>query len=150
MSTWISFAFVVFRLIIRVRAFGNLQLDDFLVVAAWFMLLAAAIVWHYKIYFVYELYDVLAGKTPPVSFLTDYKSFMPNIITWNVLFYSSLWSIKFSFLIFFRRLGSKVKSHIIWWWVVLGLAVIGYIVCVADIDWDCSLKSVAYITSGSS
>lgn len=141
---------MVFRLSVRLHTFGNVQLDDYLVVAAWFMLLAAAVVWQYKIHFVYELFDVLTGHTPSASFLSDYKSFMPNIITWNVLFYSCLWSIKFSFMVFFRRLGSKLRTHVIWWWVVLSLAVIGYIGCVADIDWDCSLKSVAYITSKNS
>lgn len=145
----VSFLFLVLRLTIRVRSFNKLQFDDCLVAAAWLMLLASSIVWQSKAYILYWLYDVVHGKTQfSMDFLDEYSTFMPHIVTWNVLFYSCLWSIKFSFLMFFRRLRSKVERwQTIWWWVVFAITLSTWVACIADIDYKCSVRSVIYILS---
>lgn len=145
----ISCLFVIFRLAVRVRTFKKLQADDYLTVAAWCMFLASSIVWQLKAYILYWLYDVVYGRTQfSTEFLHDYSTFMPQIVTWNVLFYSCLWSIKFSFLVFFRRLQSRVeRAQRIWWWVVFAITVATWVVCIADIDYNCSLRNVIYILS---
>lgn len=145
-AVWISFAFMIFRLSVRIRSFGHIQLDDYFVIVAWCMLLTSAIIWQLKAYVVYWLYAVQSGEVAPsADFLAAYENFMPQITTWNILFYSCLWAIKLSFLIFFRRLGSRTKSHVIWWWVVLGVTLIAWVGCIADIDWACSLNGISWI-----
>lgn len=144
-----SCLFVIFRLVVRVRSFKKLQVDDYLVVAAWCMFLASSIVWQIKAYILYWLYDVVHGRLQHLTgFLREYPTFMPHIVTWNVLFYSCLWTIKFSFLVFFRRLQSRVeRKQRIWWWVVFTITVITWVACIADIDYNCSLRSATYILS---
>lgn len=125
-----------------------MQSDDWLVIVAWLMLLTYTIAWQIKGYFLYWMYDIYSGKTLPTeTFFEQYTTFLPFIFLWNSLFYSSLWAVKLSFLIFFRRLGSKAKSHRIWWWVVVILTVGAYVGCITDmsIDYKCSLGDLDYI-----
>ena len=50
-------------------------------------------------------------------------------VSW--LFMSCLWSVKLSFLIFFRRLGQKAKGHKTWWRWVLTSIILSCIVSTA-------------------
>lgn len=146
--TWVSFAFLIFRLIVRMRSFGKFQIDDYLVIAGWCMLLTSASIWQTKAYIVYWLYQIQDDpSTFTMDFLAAEATMMPHITTWNVLFYSCLWSIKFSFLFFFRRLYPIAKAHKIWWWIVFAITLITWIASIADIDWECSLKSIDWIQS---
>lgn len=147
-ATALSFLFLVFRLVVRVQSFHKLQSDDWLVIGAWLMLLVFSITWQVEIYFLHWMHDVLNGKTLPTeAFYKQYTTFLPFIVAWSYLYYSSIWAVKLSFLIFFRRLGSKVKSQQIWWRVVLLLTVGAWIACVADIDYKCTLGDLDVIQS---
>lgn len=111
------------------------------------MLLAFSITWQLEAYFLTWMYDVLNGKVPPTeAFFNQFATFLPYIVIWNYLFYSSLWAVKFSFLVFLRQLGSKAKSHQIWWWVVTSLTLAAWVACVADIDYKCTLSGMDYIS----
>lgn len=148
-STALSLLFLAFRLAVRFHSSRRLQSDDWLVIVAWLMLLAFTIAWQIKIYFLFWMEDVFIGKTPPTdAFYHHQASFLPFVVIWNYLFYSSLWAVKLSFLIFFRRLDSKViKFHRIWWWVVLFLTIVAWIGCVADIDYGCTIGDTEFILS---
>jgi hypothetical protein len=63
----------------------------------------------------------------------------------QILFYSSLWCIKFSFLVFFYRLSSKIKAFRIWWFVVCFCTAAVYIASVGDIEYKCSFEGIEYI-----
>lgn len=131
----------------RFKGFRKLFADDFLVIAAWLMLLASDIVWQVKVGVLYWQYGVSAGTIPlSLEFLEAFQTFMPQIITWNVLFYCCLWSIKFSFLLFFRRLGTDIIAPKYWWFVTV-LTACGLIACIGDIDYVCTLKDIMYIMS---
>ena len=54
-----------------------------------------------------------------------------------VFFYTSLWAIKTSFLLFFRRLGHNVTGQKVIWWCVFGFTVASYFVCIGDIQYTC-------------
>lgn len=140
----ISLLFIVFRLAVRVRSFSKLFLDDILVVLAWFMFLASTIVWQVKVHVLYWEYDVNNGRAPPTpAFLNAFQHFIVHVVTWNVLFYSALWTVKASFLVFFRRLDSNVVGWRRWgWYVVYVVCVLTYIACIADIDYGCSVADV--------
>ena len=121
-------------------------MDDGLAVLAAVILLAYAIIWQVQGQVLYELYDVAAGKKQmTLEFERQYNTFMRYIAPVTILFYSCLWAVKFSFLSFFRQLGSKAKAHRIWWNVVLFVTVGVYIVSVGDIYYKCSLGGLEYI-----
>lgn len=146
--TIVSFAFLIFRLAIRIRAFRKLQIDDYFVIAAWLMFLASAIIWQMKAHIMYLLYDITTGKaTFTEEFIQAYSTLMPQITTFSLLFYLCIWSIKFSFLFFFRKLGSgtQVRAHTRWWWAVFGLTIVGLVGSIADFDFKCSLSDITYI-----
>ncbi len=140
-----SLAFVIARLVVRIRSFSKLFVDDYLIIAAWFMFLASAIVWKIKAHTMFELYALQRGEIPfTTDFLNAYATFLPHIVTFNTLFYTCIWSVKASFLVFFYRLGAVIE-HRWWWWTVVVLTFCGWVACIADIDYQCSVSDITWI-----
>jgi hypothetical protein len=42
------------------------------------------------------------------------------------LFWSCLWSVKASFLAFFKRLTNNLKAHVIAWWIIVGITALAF------------------------
>lgn len=110
-------------------------------------MLGTSILWQIKLPVLYEYYAVMAGKRPfDAAFVDKHTAFLRALVPFTILFYSTLWLVKLSFLIFFRRLGSKVKGQKIWWWFILVVTVLTWLACIADIDYRCLLDSyLSYI-----
>ena len=143
-----SLCFLIFRLTVKIRSFRRIYTDDCLVILAWAMLLGSAILWQVESPTLYELYAVTSGqKIPDAGFIARQIAFLRTIVPFTILFYSCLWTVKLSFLIFFRRLGANVRGHKAWWWFVLILIVLTWAACVADIHWVCSLGPFETISS---
>ncbi|KAJ5329399.1 hypothetical protein N7452_009789 [Penicillium brevicompactum] len=144
--TVISFFSVLFRVYVQLASFHRLLIDDFLVISAWIIILSAAIIWQVKGKILYELYAISAGEKPfSLDFLPRYNVFMRYNAPFQILFYTGLWCIKFSFMAFFYRLCSKVKAFRIWWFVVFFCTASVYIACIGDIEYKCSLGGIEYI-----
>jgi hypothetical protein len=111
------------------------------------MLLANVILWTKVSPLLYENYEVLQGKRPPgPDVLERYGYFLRCFAPFITLFYTSLWAVKLSLLLFFRRLGNQIRSHEIWWWCVTFFTVSGWLICIADLAWPCSVRSIEWIT----
>lgn len=82
-----------------------------------------------------------------LNFIHEDVVFIKSIIPIFLLFYTSLLLTKLFMLVFFRRLGSKVRGHNIWWWCILVITFIFWIVCVADTNYKCFLGSFDQIIS---
>jgi hypothetical protein len=133
---------------VQFASFRRLFIDDFLVISAWIIILTAAIVWQVKGHILYELYAISAGMEPfTLEFLPRYNNFMRYNVLFQILFYTGLWCIKFSFMTFFYRLSSKVKTLRVWWFVVLFCTAAVYIASIGDIEYKCSLGGIEYIIS---
>ncbi|KAI1821856.1 hypothetical protein F4861DRAFT_541556 [Xylaria intraflava] len=146
-AVWVAFSMLVFRLATRIKSFKKLLLDDYLVILAWLLLLVSAILWQLKSRALYLMYAIQSGRSLPTpEFPIIYGQFLRLVVAWNILFYSCLWSVKFSFLVFFRRLGNNVSLGRIWWWVVFGFTVAGLIASVGDIDYRCTVNDLTFIT----
>lgn len=146
----VSSCFLVFRLYVKLRSFRRLYSDDYLVFAAWIMLLAFAILWQVEVPTLYLQYAVQSGNarfTP--GFINKDTELLRSIVPFTILFYSCLWAVKISLLLFFRRLGSSVRGQRIWWWSIFVITVIAWVACIGDINWRCSLGSYywIYVTS---
>lgn len=61
-----------------------------------------------------------------------------------LLYYTSLWIVKLSFLVFFRRLGQKIIGQKIWWWCVLVFTVGTWASCIGSMSFKCLLSSLDY------
>lgn len=137
---------MIFRLSVRLAQSRRLYPDDLLVVTAWTILLATAVIWqaNSSIFYYHDLVDEGAAQWMK-EFDDQYSDFVHFLAPLMILYYIRLWCIKFSFLVFFYNLGSKITSHRIWWWVVSAITTAGVIVSIADFDYKCSQESPDYI-----
>ncbi|PVH91701.1 hypothetical protein DM02DRAFT_677938 [Periconia macrospinosa] len=136
----VSLPFVLFRLYTRRRSFRRLFWDDFFVVLAWVLLMIIAVL---AIVFrddTREVRSVLSGeKWPPsAQFSSSFERFLRVGVAMVILFYTSLWSIKVGFLIFFRRLGTrKIRNLKIQWNLVFTITLLSYVACFLVLPLKC-------------
>ncbi|PYH79595.1 hypothetical protein BO82DRAFT_385086 [Aspergillus uvarum CBS 121591] len=143
--TALSCCSIIFRLYVRLLTYRRLFLDDALVVLAWAMMLATTVMWQVEGPALYHYSPVFSGKTlPTLEFLDAYTHLQGYLVAWLVLFYSGLWLVKLSFLTFFYTLGTKIRSHRVWWWIVFGITIAWWIICIGIIDYRCTINSTAY------
>ncbi|RAL17658.1 uncharacterized protein BO97DRAFT_430613 [Aspergillus homomorphus CBS 101889] len=141
-----STVFVVARVVIRLKTFRRLFVDDLFVLLAWILSVITGIVWRIKAPVLYELYALSAGKatfTPDV--IPQLDALMRFEAPFMFLFYTTLWCVKLSFMAFFYKLGSKIDTHRKWWWVVLIITLVVWVISVGDIDYQCSLGGIEFI-----
>ena len=134
---------IVFRFFVKLKSFGRLHADDYLAVTAWTMLFAVVMICQTQTPTLYEQYDVVSGRKPSTpAFVDRYTTFVRSILPLSILFYSCLWCIKLSLLLFFRRLLAKVRGQHIWWWIILVVTLITWVACIADIQYRCYVSSI--------
>ena len=76
-------------------------------------------------------------NSPPADVFKEIEMFLHGILSSHMLFNSSLWSIKLSFLLFFKTLGNKIRRQRLIWWSVLAFTVVSYGPCIGLIDFKC-------------
>ena len=110
------------------------------------MLLAYAIIWQVEAPTLYLQYAVQSGTAPfTPEFISKDTLLLRSIVPVSILFYSCLWAVKISLLLFFRRLGSNVNGQKIWWWSIFVVTVLAWVACIGDLNWRCSLGSYYWI-----
>lgn len=146
--TGISFLFVLFRIYVQTTSFRRLFIDDFLVILAWVIILTAAVIWTVEGKVLYELYAISSGEKPfTPAFLPRYNRFMRFLAPFEILFYSALWCVKFSFMALFYRLSAQINHLRVWWFVVFFMTLSVYVASVGDIEYSCSFGGIEYIIS---
>ena len=139
--------FFVGRIYARVITFHRLYSDDFFVLVAWLMFLSSTIIWQIYKEDLYENLEVSAGLLypPPESFPNDTEAYLKASVAVIIFFYSSLWFVKFSFLLFFRRLGHRVRGQNILWWAVTGVTVASWFASLGTLEYSCLTSSFEYL-----
>ena len=144
-SAAVAFPFVPFRLLARWRVFHKLFIDDGLVVFAYSLLLAYAIFWQEYADDLYLAVDVARGvRAPPVDIIYRIKRWLNSQVFHVFLSGFCLWSIKLAFLLFFRRLGQKVRHQKIIWWSIFTWNIITFILWMGIVQWQCIATSPAH------
>jgi hypothetical protein len=54
------------------------------------------------------------------------------------LFWTCLWSVKASFLAFFKRLTNNLKAHIVAWWIIVAITALAFAGCVISYPISCN------------
>ena len=141
--------FLTARVGIRIKVFHRLYADDALAMFAWVLLLISTIIWQVSKDKMYENIAVSAGQLypPPPDMPHNTEVYLRRSVVVIVFFYTGLWSIKLSFLLFFRRLGQKVRNQKLVWWTVLTVTVATYFACLGTIEYRCLAGSFGYIAS---
>ena len=91
----------------------------------------------------YQSLAVNSGRLwpPPADFETDSEMYFRKSLAVQVCFSTGLWAVKFSFLLFFRRLGQNVARQQVLWWCVFVFTVAVYIVSIGDVPYACYADS---------
>ena len=120
-----------------------------MVLLAWLMLLTTTVIWDVNKDALYENMAVSAGQLypPPEDFPQNMERYLHASVAVIIFFYSGLWSVKISFLLFFRRLGQNVKGQRYLWWAVLAVTLATYFCCVGTINYKCQASSFEYLQS---
>ncbi|MCJ1307638.1 hypothetical protein MMC25_001285 [Agyrium rufum] len=143
----VSFAFLVFRVYVRLKVFKKLFVDDTFLVAAWLMQIGNATVWQLVVDQMYMVIAVQDNQTtaPPPDFNSQLTTYLRGTLTAYILSYSALWSIKIAFMVFFRRMGDMVHRQALVWRVILGIILACYVVCVSISNNKCLVGSAMEI-----
>ncbi|KAF2647119.1 hypothetical protein K491DRAFT_551099, partial [Lophiostoma macrostomum CBS 122681] len=137
---------LAFRFYVRFRCFRKLLVDDYLVGFAWILLLMSACIWFMTIDGMYELSYVSAGMAlPSVNFPHIAHRFLVGSNVALIMFYTGLWSIKLNFLVFFYRLGDKIRLYNIFWWIVFASTIASGLACIGDTQYHCFSDSLEEI-----
>ncbi|KAF2090509.1 hypothetical protein K490DRAFT_7393, partial [Saccharata proteae CBS 121410] len=137
----------IFRVLVRYRAFHRFQLDDFFALSAWILALAHCIVWQCTVSGMYLNNAYTSGLLDPVpaDFARKSEVFFRSSAANEVLYLTSLWCVKLSFLCFFRRLYTNMDRLMRVWWVILAFTVASWVVVVGTIPYWCLVSSFDYI-----
>lgn len=87
----------------------------------------------------------LGGFYPTPEELEAEITFMHAELAILIMYYTTLWTVKLSVLVFFRRLGQKVRGQKIWWWCVTSFTVATWATCIGTVRPECFLRSLDYI-----
>ena len=134
------------RFVVRIRSFKRLLIDDYFVLFALILVVTTAIIWQVFAEHMYYVMVVSAGvELPGPGFPSLAENYFKASFVVVVLFYSALWSIKLSFLLFFKRLGKNVRGQAVLWWPILGITIATYCACIGTIHFPCLLNSFEYL-----
>ena len=133
----------MFRVYVRLKIFRRLHIEDPFVLAAWLMNLANTIVWQKT---AKKLYSVIAVESGQIFLPSpEYSSYVyievRSLFASEFLYYTALWSVKLSFLLFFRNLGKDIRRQMILWYCVLAFTIASYIGCLCMMDYKCLVES---------
>ena len=129
----------------RLRTFHCLYIDDAFVLLAWLTIVANTVIWQVEIRELYLSIAVASGQIPltalPNGFLKQTEKFLHLTFASYFCYHTSLWSVKVSFLLFFRKLGNHIRSQRIVWWCVTAFTIASYCVCLGLDSTKCLLSS---------
>ena len=133
----------MFRVYVRLKIFRRLHIEDPFVLAAWLMNLANTIVWQMTAKKLYSVIAVESGQIfmPPSEYSSYFYIELQSLFASELLYYTALWSVKLSFLFFFRNLGNNIRRQMILWYCVLVITIASYIGCLCMMDYRCLVES---------
>lgn len=134
---------LITRTWIRLRVFRRLQPDDPFVILAWLLSVANAAIWtaiSEDLYFNLALANGLLPAIPP-NFLDRIRRLIRGNLVAYLLGYTSLWMVKISFIVFFRKFGEKLRNQRIAWYAVLVFSLASFAVCIGTVDYPCLTSS---------
>ncbi|KAL8808051.1 MAG: hypothetical protein Q9182_000329 [Xanthomendoza sp. 2 TL-2023] len=121
----IAILFALIRFTIRLYALRKLLWDDLAVAGALILLLTLAVMYRYATPIMFELVNIAEGKEIPTpDFLRRSTVFLKLQFAIIVMFWTEIWSVKASFLIFYRNLFAGLPEQMLGWWLVCGFTVI--------------------------
>ena len=126
--------------------FRRLYSDDAFVFLAWLLVVVNAVIWQRWVQPLYLAIGIASNRVPlesaPADLLSDVIHSLHTNFVFYYSFFTALWCIKISFLLFFQRLGNHIRSQRILWWCVLAYTMAAYCVSLGLVSYvKCLLGS---------
>jgi hypothetical protein len=132
--TWFLFgiAFLIFvsRIAVRFKTSKRLFLDDAFALLAILCLCANGVIVTIMLPTMYITIRMAKmgskREAPPFDAFASLTFFLKMQFAQSFIYWTCLWAVKASFLAFFKRLTTNLKGHIIAWWTIVAITVLGY------------------------
>jgi hypothetical protein len=146
--TWtlfgVAFIFFIARIAVRFKFSSRLFLDDAFSFFAILCLLANGIIVTIMLPSMYvtikleKMGSSHKRQAPTLDVFATLTFFLKMQFSQTFLYWACLWAVKASFLAFFKRLTTNLKGHIIAWWIIVAITVLGYVGSVVSYPVSCS------------
>ena len=114
------------RSYIRISTYHHLKVDDIFFYIAVILLIVGTSVLYKTIPLIFLISDSYAGlRLPPLNPLEQFIKVQKLGIASTVVLSTAIFSIKLSFLFFFRYIIWQSKRLSIWWWTTLVVCLVG-------------------------
>ena len=101
-ETAISLSFLAFRIFFRIKSFQRIYADDVLVLVAWLIFFACIVILQSQQTAMYKQFAFASGTfIPTPEELEAEKTFLHTKVALLIMYYTSLWTVKLSVLVFF-------------------------------------------------
>lgn len=139
----VAIIFTLVRTAIRLHVFRRLYADDACVYFALVVLLLTGILTTRIIPIMFEFEYILHGERGiTAGFVQRVNFFLRTQFAIIVLFWTSIWAVKFSFLVWYRKLLVVPSNRMVFWWGVSIFTFLAYIGC-----WITQLESCRPISN---
>lgn len=129
---------------LQIRVRFRLQPDDYLLIFACICLLASTIFAYVRVealYFIEKLslnpnflLYAIKSNADIVGGINDYTKFYLAI---TPLLWTSIFAVKFAYLVFFRQLVDRVKPLVTYWKIILGITTVSCPICISSTYFSC-------------
>lgn len=134
----ISLLALAARLLIRWKLLHKLKADDWLAIAAMALSLASAITYTFTSHWAYYVDRRMEFDDADLRELWRRINLLSRThLVGYVLAWTCLWTVKLSFLAFFRGLGQQIRFQRILWWCILVLTLVTYAISIGLLNYNC-------------
>lgn len=139
----IALSTTTLRLFVRYRNLKRFFWDDGWVSFGMICLTIMAVMNQLQRETIYMILGLQTGLTPKKAYNTPEKVASAMIhqsklqFVFMMFFWTTLWSVKASLLMFYRRLFIGVQGYMRWWWVVVGICVVTWLMSFLSNFMDC-------------
>ncbi|KAG8629743.1 hypothetical protein KVT40_001362 [Elsinoe batatas] len=130
---------VATRMALTLFQHKSLKWDDGWLLLGYIFYMGMVIMYLVKAEPIFHFWGFIDGtRGPYATIMLDDVTMRRVSFSANLLFYSALWSVKFSLLAFYKQLMARLKAYVRAWWVVLTLTAIFYITAIFISLFSCS------------
>jgi hypothetical protein len=132
-ATFLALALIVAisRIIVRVHKFRRVYADDYFLFLAVSTLIASNALFFAALPDLYLFAAVAAGQSlPPKNFIQAAADTATFAIAAEILSWTTIFAVKFSFIFYFRTLVRRLPRLTVWWRIVIAICVLLAIVSI--------------------
>ncbi len=126
----LAIVFVAFRLLINRHVHGRISANDACICFALAVLVSMGVMYHYVTSPIFQIRRISQGEEPYTPDIGPSAHFFLKLqFAIIVLFWTCLWAVKMSFLMYYQTLFANLPGHLIWWTVACVFTSLSYLGC---------------------